>query len=167
MPAFTLLHVIISLIAIVAGFVVVFGFVTARSREQWTHGFLGMTVATSLTGFGFPLQPFLPSHVVALISLGVLALAIYARYGQGLTGKWRATYVVTSVVALYLNVFVLIIQLFTRIPALHALAPTQSEPPFAIAQLAVLASFALLGALSITRFHPPLHASIRHPRFPE
>ena len=114
--------------------------------------FLASTLATSLTGFGFPFERLLPSHIVGAISLVVLAAAIYSRYVRLMEGRWRSIYVVTAVVALYLNVFVLVVQLFLKVPALNALAPTQSEPPFAIAQTIVLLIFAALGVAAVKRF---------------
>jgi hypothetical protein len=116
--------------------------------------FLATTVATSVTGFGFPVDHFMPSHAVGLISLVVLTLAIVARYRRHLAGAWRAIYVVTAVMALYFNVFVLIVQAFRRVPPLNALAPTQTEPPFQIAQLAALVLFAALGIVAVMRFRP-------------
>ncbi len=154
MAAFTLLHVVISLIGIGTGFVVLYGFLTSNALPRWTQAFLLSTVATNATGFGFPLRPFLPSHVVAILSLAVLALCMWALYGRSRVGIWRAIYVVTAVIALYFNVFVLIVQLFRRVPALTALAPTQSEPPFAIAQGLAFAAFLVLGVLSVRRFRP-------------
>lgn len=108
-------------------------------------------MATSLTGYGFPVEHVLPSHIVGAISIVVLALAIYARYARRLEGNWRATYVIGAVIALYLNVFVLVVQSFLRVPALKALAPTQSEPPFAVTQLIVLMLFCVLGFLAAKR----------------
>jgi len=140
-PTFTLLHVILSLGGIVSGFVVLFGLLSGRRFDSWTALFLVTTVATSATGFGFPVDHLLPSHKVGIISLVVLAFAILARYAFHLAGGWRRTYVVCALIALYLNVFVLVVQAFRRVPTLKALAPTQSEPPFAVAQLAVLAIF--------------------------
>jgi hypothetical protein len=104
-----------------------------------------------VTGYGFPFLHLLPSHVVGAISLVVLAVAIYARYARHLAGGWRGTYVIGAVIALYLNVFVLVVQSFLKVPALHALAPTQSEPPFAVAQLVVLVLFLVLGTLAVRR----------------
>ena len=150
----TFLHVAISLIAIATGFVVLFGLLTGRRLDRMSAWFLATTVATSVTGFGFPLRPFLPSHVVGIISLVLLTVAIYARYGRDLAGAWRPAYVVTAVVSLYLNVFVLIIQSFLKVPALHALAPTQSEPAFVGAQLTALVAFLLAGAVAVVRFRP-------------
>jgi hypothetical protein len=150
--AFTLIHVVISLIGIGSGAIVSFGMLTGKRLNGWTALFLASTVATSVTGFGFPFDHVLPSHMVGAISLVVLAVASYARYGKRLAGGWRAAYVIAAVVAFYLNVFVLVVQLFRRVPALAALAPTQSEPPFAIAQLCVLVPFIALGVLATKRF---------------
>jgi hypothetical protein len=152
LAVFTLVHVLLSLAGIVAGFVVVFGFLTAKRFDGWTAIFLGTTVLTSVTGFLFPFHKFLPSHAVGIISLIALALAIFARYSRNLTGGWRRTYVISGVIALYLNVFVLVAQLFQKVPALKAMAPTQSESPFKIAQLTVLILFLVLGVLSTRRF---------------
>ena len=124
---------------------------TRKPPNGLTALFLTTTTATSVTGYGFPFTHLLPSHVVGAISLAVLTLAIYARYSRKLAGRWRITYVVSAVAALYLNVFVLIVQLFMKVPALRALAPTQSEPPFAIAQLVVLVAFVVAGALALRR----------------
>jgi hypothetical protein len=153
MTTFTLVHVGLSLAGIISGFVVVAGLITAKRLEGWTLLFLATTAATSLTGFGFPFEHLLPSHVVGGISLVVLMVTIVARYARHLSGAWRWMYVVGAVVALYLNVFVLIVQLFLKVPALHAIAPTQSEPPFVAAQLAALGLFIALGAVSVRRFY--------------
>ena len=149
MTTYTLIHVVISLIAIAAGFVVLAGLLKSRRLDTWTALFL---VTTSLTGFGFPFVRLLPSHIVGAISLVVLAVAVLARYSYHMAGGWRAAYVVTAVSALYFNVFVLIVQTFQKVPALAALAPTQSEPPFAITQLIVLLAFLALGYLAVVRF---------------
>jgi hypothetical protein len=154
MATFTAVHVLISLIGIVAGFVVITGFLTNNSMRRATQAFLAFTVATSVTGFGFPFPPILPAHVVGALSLVLLGAALYALYGRGLSGGWRTTYVVTAVMSQYFNVFVLIVQLFRRVPALTALAPTQSEPPFAIAQAIALVAFIAIGVLSVKRFKP-------------
>ena len=142
----------ISLIGIGSGLVVSLGMLTGKRLNGWTGLFLATTVLTSVTGFGFPFDQLLPAHIVGGISLVVLALAIFARYGRRLAGAWRRVYVIGAVVALYLNVFVLVVQLFRRVPALQTLAPTQSEPPFVIAQVAVLALFILLGVFATKRF---------------
>lgn len=145
-------HVVISLIGILSGLVVVFGLIGSKRLDAWTAIFLTTTVLTSVTGFLFPFHKFLPSHAIGIISLVVLALAIPARYVFHLAGGWRRTYVITATAALYLNVFVLIAQLFMKVPALKALAPTQSEPPFLVTQVAVMALFIVLGAFATTRF---------------
>jgi asparagine N-glycosylation enzyme membrane subunit Stt3 len=142
---FTLLHVVLSLVGIIAGLVVVGGLVSGRRLDGWTGTYLATTVLTNLTGFGFPVPKFLPSHGVAVLSLIILPLAIYARYGKHLEGGWRRIFVAGTVIALYLNVFVLVNQLFRRVPALIVLAPKQQEPPFALTQILVLALFIGLG----------------------
>ena len=149
---FTFAHVLISLVAIATGFVVLFGMLNAKRLEGWTSIFLVTTVATSLTGFGFPIDIILPSHIVGIISLVVLAVAIIARYAFRLAGPWRVVYVLGAGIALYVNVFVLVVQLFRKVPALNALAPTQSEPPFALTQGAVLVVFVVLVAAAAMRF---------------
>ena len=154
LTAYTVVHTVISLVGIVSGFVVLFGLLTAKRLDGWTSVFLATTVATSVTGFGFPVDRFLPSHAVGLISLVVLGVAIVARYRRRLAGTWRPIYVVAAVVALYFNVFVGIVQAFRRVPALSTLAPTQSEPPFQIAQLTTLVLFVALGILAVIRFRP-------------
>jgi hypothetical protein len=152
MTMFTFAHVAISLIAIFSGFVVVFGFLKARRLSNWTAIFLITTVLTSVTGFFFPIERFTPALAVGVISLIVLATAIVARYHRHLAGRWRAVFVLTSVAALYFNVFVLIAQLFLKVPALKAAAPTQSEPPFLIAQTVCLALFVGLAIVSTFKF---------------
>jgi hypothetical protein len=149
---FTLFHVVISLIGIASGFIVVFGLIASRRLDGWTGTFLATTAATSLTGFLFPVQHFMPSHAVGILSLVVLALAVWGLYKRQLAAGWRSTYAITSVIALYFNVFVLVVQLFNKVPALKALAPTQSEPPFAAAQLSVLVLFVVLGVLATVKF---------------
>ena len=155
---FTLVHVALSLIGIVSGLVVLFGMLEAKRLEGWTALFLATTVLTSVTGFLLPHDHMLPSDVVGIISLVALAAAILALYVLGLAGAWRWIYVVGAVVALYLNVFVLVAQAFQKVPFLHPLAPTQSEPPFLVAQLVVLAIFIVLGVLAVRRFHPERRA---------
>jgi hypothetical protein len=154
MTALTFAHVLLSLIGILAGLVVLFGLLTSRQLNGWTTVFIWSTVATSVTGFLFPFHRFLPSHAVGIISLIVLAVAIYALYGRHLAGAWRQVYAVTAMIALYLNVFVLIAQLFAKVPALKALAPTQTEAPFEEAQLAALIAFVVLTILAAIKFHP-------------
>jgi hypothetical protein len=154
MTALTFVHVLLSLIGILAGLVVLFGLLTSRQLNGWTTVFIWSTVATSVTGFLFPFHRFLPSHAIGIISLIVLAVAIYALYGRHLAGAWRLVYAVTAMIALYLNVFVLIAQLFAKVPALKALAPTQTEAPFKEAQLAALIAFVVLTILAAIKFHP-------------
>ena len=151
MSTFTAVHVALSLAGILSGFVVVFGFLRGRRLDTSNGIFLATTVLTSVTGFGFPFERLLPSHVVGALSLLVLALAIFARYARHLAAGWHRAYVIAAVTALYFNVFVLVVQLFLKVPALNALAPTQAEPPFAVAQLAVLAAFVVLGTMAVKR----------------
>ncbi len=151
---YTLLHVLISLVGIVSGLIVMYGFLTGKRLDGLTAVFLTTTVLTSVTGFGFPFEHLLPSHKVGIISLVILAVAIPARYVFHLAGKWRAVHVVGAATALYLNVFVLVVQSFLKVPALKALAPTQKEPPFLVAQLLVLLIFATLTVFATVRFHP-------------
>jgi hypothetical protein len=152
LATYTLVHVLISLVGIASGLVVLFGLVAAKRLEGWTALFLATTVATSVTGFGFPFEHLLPSHVVGGISLVVLAVAIAARYGFGMRGAWRYVYVVTATLALYLNVFVGVVQSFLKIPALRALAPKQTEPPFVVSQAVVLLLFVVLAIVAAVRF---------------
>ncbi len=152
MKTFTLVHVVISLVGILSGFIVLFGMLTAKRLNGWTALFLATTVATGVTGFGFPIDHLLPSHKVGIISLVVLAVAIFARYRRNLAGAWRKTYVISAVIALYLNVFVLIVQAFLKIPALKNIAPTPNDPPFKLTQLVVLATFIALGIVAAIRF---------------
>jgi hypothetical protein len=153
MTILTFVHVVLSLIGIGSGFVVVYGLLTAKPLDGWTLVFLVTTVATSVTGFiFFPFEQFLPSHALGIISLVVLALAIVARYARHLAGPWRKTFVISAVVALYLNFFVLIVQSFMKLPALKDMAPTQSEPPFVIAQGVALLLFVVLGIFATIKF---------------
>ena len=152
LSTFTTLHVVISLIGIVSGLVVMFGLLSGQKFNGWTALFLISTVLTSVTGLFFPFNGVTPGIVLAIISLVLLAVAIVARYARHLSGAWRWIYVVTATISLYLNVFVLVAQLFQKVTALKALAPTQSEPPFAITQLVVLAIFVLLTILAAKRF---------------
>lgn len=149
---FTLIHVGLSLVGIIAGLVVAGGFVAGERLDGWTGVFLATTVLTNVTGFGFPFVTFLPSHAVGIISLLLLPVVIAARYWKQLAGGWRTVYVVGTVLALYLNVFVLMVQLFRRLPALIVAAPTQKEPPFLVAQLVVLALFLWLGRAAVRGF---------------
>jgi hypothetical protein len=154
LAAFTIVHVVISLAGIGSGFVVLSGLFTAKRLDGWTAVFLASTLATSVTGFLFPFEHFLPSHAVGLLSIVVLAVAMLARYTFHLARGWRAIYTIGAVVALYFNVFVLIVQTFQKVPALKAMAPTQSEPPFQLTQLVVLALFVAFGIAAVIRFRP-------------
>jgi hypothetical protein len=149
---FTLIHVLISVLGIIAGLVVVGGLMAGARMNGWTVIFLVTTILTSMTGFGFPFTKVLPPHIVGAISLLVLAICLAARYWKQLEGRWRATYVITAVTALYLNVFVLIVQLFFKTPALSQLAPTQQEAPFALSQALVLALFVSMGRAALKGF---------------
>ena len=152
--AYTQLHVLISLIAIASGFIVMYGMLSAKRLDGLTSLFLATTLLTSITGFGFPFTGVTPGIRLGIISLVVLTIAYMARYARHLAGRWRATYAITAATALYLNVFVLVVQSFEKVPALRAIAPTQKEPPFAIAQIAVLVLFIGLTILAVRRFHP-------------
>jgi hypothetical protein len=152
LSTFTLVHVLISLVGIVSGLLVVYGLIKGKRFDGGTAIFLATTVLTSLTGFLFPFTHLLPSHIVGIISLLVLAVAIVARYPLHLAGSGRWIYVVSAVVALYLNVFVLVVQSFLKIPPVHALAPTQKEPPFLVVQLIVMAIFIVLGVFAVKGF---------------
>jgi hypothetical protein len=152
LQTYTLIHVLISLAGIGSGFVVMYGLLAGKRLDRWTAVFLTSTVLTSMTGFGFPFDHLLPSHKVGIMSLVVLAIAIVARYALHLAGAWRRTYVVCAALALYLNVLVLVVQAFEKVPALKALAPTQKEPPFVVAQLVVLALFVALTIFAVKRF---------------
>lgn len=142
---FTLIHVVLSLVGIIAGLIVAGGLVAGKRLDGWTGVFLVSTVLTNVSGFGFPFVSLLPSHIIGVLSLVVLAVVIVARYLKHLAVVWRGVYVVGAVLALYLNVFVLLAQLFLRLPALIVAAPTQKEPPFLVTQLIVLALFIWLG----------------------
>jgi hypothetical protein len=152
LPMFTLIHVVISVLGIIAGLVVVGGLMAGARLDGWTGLFLATTVLTSLTGFGFPFTQVSPPHVVGVLSLVVLAVCLAARYWKQLEGGWRTTYVVTAVAALYLNVFVLVVQLFVKTPALAQLAPTQQEAPFAVTQALVFALFVWIGWAAVRGF---------------
>lgn len=152
LTAITFIHVAISSVGIGSGFVASFRLLRNRPLNGWTTLFLVSTAATSLTGFAFPFERLLPSHIVGVISLVVLAVAFSARYSFHLAGGWRWAYVISSMTAFYLNVFVGIVQAFQKIPVLKALAPTQSELPFAVTQLVVLVMFFAVAILAGFRF---------------
>lgn len=151
MNGFTLFHVLLSLVGIAAGFVVVGGWLSSRQLGGWTSLFLITTAATSITGFFFPFKGVTPGIVLGVLSLIVLAVAIFALRVKHNAGKWKTVFTIAGIVALYFNFFVLVAQLFQHTPALKALAPTQAEPPFAISQLLVLVIFALLGFTAVRR----------------
>jgi hypothetical protein len=154
-------HVVISLLGIVSGYVVIGGMLQAQRLPRMTAFFLITTVLTSATGFLFPFVEFKPSYVFAVLSFIALGIAIYALYSRQLSGRWRAAYVITAIFSQYLNVFVLIFQAFLKLPPLQALAPTQTEPPFAIIQAMNLVAFLVLGYLATKRFQPEsVHASL-------
>jgi len=152
--AFTTFHVALSLIGIATGLVVAAGMFASKRLDGWTAIFLVTTILTSITGYFFPLDKILPSHIVGAISLVVLAVAAIAFYQYRLAGSSRGIYVITALIALYLNVFVLVVQGFLKVPALKALAPTQSEPPFVVAQGVVLLAFIAIGFGAFGSFRP-------------
>jgi hypothetical protein len=154
LATYTLIRVIISLIGIGTGLVVLFGMFDSKQLDRMTAFFLATTALTSLTGFGFPFDGVTPGIILGILSLIVLAIAVPARYSFRMAGKWRAIYVVTAVIALYFNCFVLVAQSFQKVPALHALAPKGNEPPFAIAQGVLLVLFIVAGTLAVKKFHP-------------
>ncbi|MBI5263534.1 MAG: hypothetical protein HY852_17130 [Bradyrhizobium sp.] len=154
LSAFTALHVIVSLIAIVAGIIVMFGLLGSKHLPILSAVFLLLTILTSATGFLFPFAMLLPSHMVGILSLVLLAIACIALYGMNLSGVWRPIYVVTAMTSLYLNVFVLVVQAFLKVPSLNALAPTQSEAPFAAIQGVVLLLFVAAIIRGWRRFRP-------------
>jgi hypothetical protein len=156
LATFTLVHVIISLIAIVTGLLVMFGLLGSRRMPGLTASFLLFTILTSVTGFVFPFTQLLPSHMVGILSLVLLAIACIALYAMKLAGPWRSIYVVTAMTSLYLNVFVLVIQAFLKVPALHALAPSvpPAGPVFAVVQGIVLVFFVLVIIGAWRRFKP-------------
>jgi hypothetical protein len=154
LATFTLVHVAISLIAIAAGLIAMVGLLTSNPLRGWTALFLLTTILTSVTGFLFPFAKLLPSHIVGIISLVLLAVAVYALYGARLNGVWRPVYVISAMLSLYLNVFVLIVQGFVKVGFLNRLAPTQTEPPFLAVQGAALLFFAVVIFLATRRFRP-------------
>ena len=157
--AFTTLHVIISLIGLAAGVVALAAMLNGRPPGAWTAVFLAFTILTSATGFLFHSTKIGPPHILGVLSLIVLAIAVFALYVRHLKGVWRPLYVVCAIMALYFNAFVGVVQSFQKISFLTPLAPTGSEPPFLVAQLVVLAAFVVLGWLAVKRFHPVLAQS--------
>ena len=153
-PTFTFVHTALSLIGIFTGLIVLFGIFSSRRLPGWTLVFLVTTVLTSVTGFFFPVERLLPSHVVGVVSLVVLAVTLAALYIYRLAGSWRWRYVATAVFALYLNVFVGVVQAFGKVPFLNAWAPKQTDLPFIVAQGVVLVVFVYLGVKAVRSFHP-------------
>ena len=151
---YTIIHTLISIVAIFTGFVVLFGLLSGKRLDGWTKWFLITAVATTVTGFFFPFHGLTPAISLGLISLPILALTIYARYPKNLAGAWRLIYVLGAVISLYFNVFVGVVQSFEKIPALHAMAPTQTEQPFKLTQLTVLSLFVILAIVAVIRFRP-------------
>jgi len=151
---YTIIHTLISLVAIFTGIFVVFGKLAVSRLDGWTKWFLITAVATTVTGFFFPLHGFTPAIGLGIISLPFLALTIFARYPKQLVGAWRWIYVIGAVICLYFNLFVAVVQSFEKIPALRAIAPTQIEPPFKLTQLIVLVFSILLAMVAVIRFRP-------------
>ena len=161
-PTFTIVHTAISLIGIFAGLIVLYGMFSSKRLEAWTAVFLLTTVLASVTGFFFPVEKILPSHIVGVLSLLVLAVTLAALYVYRLAGKWRWLYVASAVFALYLNVFVGVVQSFDKIPFLKAVAPTQKDLPFIVAQVLVLLLFIYFGIKALRSFHPTAPAAQMH-----
>jgi hypothetical protein len=151
---YTIIHTLISLVAIFTGFIVLFGLLADNRLPGWTKWFLITAVATTVTGFFFPFHGFTPAIGLGIISLPFLAVTIFARYRKNLAGAWRRIYVVGAVICLYFNLFVLVVQSFEKIPALHALAPMQTESPFKLTQLVALTISAVLCIVALIRFRP-------------
>lgn len=158
MSPLLVLHVVISLIGIFAGFVVSRAFLMNRRFEQWTSTFLLTTIATSLTGFLLPAQRILPSHGLAVLSLIALGFAVYSHYAQRSSLRWNYVFIITVLLSQYFNVFVLVVQLFQKISVLKNLAPTQTEPIFGLTHLFVLLAFVLIGKRALNRLDPSVFA---------
>jgi len=155
---YTIVHTLISLIAIFTGVIVLFGMIAGKRLDGWTKWFLTTAVLTTVTGFFFPFHGFTPAIGLGIISLPFLAITILARCSRHLAGTWRWIYAIGAVICLYFNLFVLVVQLFEKVPALHALAPTQTESPFKLTQLVVLMLSAVLAIVAVIRFRPePAH----------
>jgi hypothetical protein len=154
LQTYTVIHVLISLVAIFTGVVVVFGMVASNRLDCWTKWFLTTAVLTTVTGFFFPFHGFTPAIGLGIISLPFLAITIFARYSKHLAGAWRWIYVIGAVICLYFNLFVLVVQLFEKVPALHAMAPTQTESPFKLTQFVVLMLSTVLAIVAVIRFRP-------------
>ena len=156
MATYTIVHVVLSLIGIGSGAIVLRGLLRGEPLPRWTSIFLAATTATTLTGFGFPYHGLLPVHGVGFATVAALAIAIAARYVRRFAGAWRALYAIAAVASLYLNVVVLVAQLFMKVPALARLAPTLAEWPFVAAQAALFAVFAGFALAAARRFRPAL-----------
>jgi hypothetical protein len=153
---YTIVHVILSLVGIGSGLIVLFGLIKGKLLAPWNGIFLLTTILTSVTGFFFPNAKITPGIILGILSLITLAIALIALYGFRLQGGWRRTYAITSMIALYFNVFVLIAQLFGKVPALHALAPTGTEAPFKISQLILLVLTIVLITAAAKKFRSQL-----------
>lgn len=157
LSTYTIMHVIISLIGIGSGLVVLFGLLSGKLINFWNGLFLITTILTSVTGFFFPYTKITPGIILGILSLIALAIALLALYAFHLNGGWRRTYAITALIALYFNIFVLVVQLFEKVPAIHALAPTQTEAPFKIAQLTLLVLSIIFITIAAKKFHNPRH----------
>jgi hypothetical protein len=151
---YTIIHTLISLVAIFTGLVVLFGMLGRKRLDGYTKWFLNTAVATTVTGFFFPFHGLTPAITLGIITVPVLAITIYARYPKQLAGHWRWIYVIGAVMSLYFNLFVLVVQVFEKVPSLRAIAPTQTESPFKLTQLIVLVLSILFGIVALIRFHP-------------
>ena len=151
---YTIIHTLISLVAIVTGLVVLFGLLAGKRLDGWTKWFLITAVATTVTGFFFPFHGLTPALTLGIMSSIVLVITTIARYPKHLTGAWRWLYTIGAVISLYFNLVVFVTQAFEKVPFLHAMAPTQTEGPFKLTQLLVLALFFILGLAAVIRFRP-------------
>jgi hypothetical protein len=158
--AFTLLHVVITLVAIGSGLIVVGGMFASDRLPVTTALFLLTTALTSLTGFLFPIHGLTPALSVGILACVILVVALFALYKEHLVGAWRWIFAITAVASLYLNVFVLVVQSFVKVAAFNALAPTQTEPPFALTQALVLAIFILIAIIAAVKFRPGTSARV-------
>jgi len=159
---YTIFHTLISLIAIFTGIIVLCGMIASKRLDCWTKWFLTTAVLTTLTGFFFPFHGFTPAIGLGIISLPFLAITIFARCSKHLVGAWRWIYAIGAMICLYFNLFVLVVQLFEKVPALHAMAPTQTESPFKLTQLTVLIVSTVLAIVAVIRFRPePARAADR------
>ncbi len=153
---YTLFHTALSIVAIISGLLVVKGLISSAGRQLWTLLFLWTASATTLTGFFFPFNGITPALILGVVSIVPLTLAFVARYRYRLAGTWRSTYVVTVITVLYFNCFVLVVQSFRHVPSLNVFAPTQTEPPFKIAQLVTLLLFIVIGIISFKKYRPKI-----------